>query len=141
MSQAKSGDSVRVHYTGKFADGEMFDSSVGKDSLQFVIGAGQLIAGFDRAPIRRQRSGGFIRASGNEALCGRTEFRISGDKPKKAVRIEQQSRHGSTWSRGNLRAERQSRQGQQTSLSRYPGHGQAVLSRVRQAGPRVGRCR
>jgi len=49
MAQAKSGDSVRVHYTGKFADGEVFDSSVGKDSLHFVIGAGQLIAGFDRA--------------------------------------------------------------------------------------------
>lgn len=54
MAQAKSGDSVRVHYTGKFADGEVFDSSVGKDSLQFVIGAGQLIAGFDRAVVGMQ---------------------------------------------------------------------------------------
>ena len=54
MAQAKSGDSVRVHYTGKFADGEVFDSSVGKDSLQFVIGTGQLIAGFDRAVVGMQ---------------------------------------------------------------------------------------
>lgn len=54
MAQAKGGDSVRVHYTGKFADGEVFDSSVGKDSLQFVIGAGQLIAGFDRAVVGMQ---------------------------------------------------------------------------------------
>jgi peptidylprolyl isomerase len=54
MAQAKSGDSVRVHYTGKFADGVVFDSSVGKDSLQFVIGAGQLIAGFDRAVVGMQ---------------------------------------------------------------------------------------
>ena len=54
MAQAKSGDSVRVHYTGKFADGEVFDSSVGKDTLQFVIGAGQLIAGFDRAVVGMQ---------------------------------------------------------------------------------------
>jgi peptidylprolyl isomerase len=54
MAQAKSGDSVRVHYTGKFADGEVFDSSVGKDSIQFVIGTGQLIAGFDRAVVGMQ---------------------------------------------------------------------------------------
>jgi peptidylprolyl isomerase len=54
MAQAKSGDSVRVHYTGKFADGEVFDSSIGKDSLQFIIGAGQLIAGFDRAVVGMQ---------------------------------------------------------------------------------------
>lgn len=54
MAQAKNGDSVRVHYTGKFADGEVFDSSVGKDTLQFVIGAGQLIVGFDRAVVGMQ---------------------------------------------------------------------------------------
>jgi peptidylprolyl isomerase len=54
MAQAKSGDTVRVHYTGKLADGEVFDSSVGKDALQFVLGAGQLIAGFDRAVVGMQ---------------------------------------------------------------------------------------
>lgn len=54
MAQAKSGDSVRVHYTGKFSDGEVFDSSLGKDTLQFVIGAEQLIAGFDRAVVGMQ---------------------------------------------------------------------------------------
>lgn len=54
MAQAKSGDSVRVHYTGKFTDGAVFDSSMGKDTLQFVIGAGQLIAGFDRAVVGMQ---------------------------------------------------------------------------------------
>jgi peptidylprolyl isomerase len=54
MAQAKSGDSVRVHYTGKFSDGEVFDSSVGKDTPQFVIGAGQIIVGFDRAVVGMQ---------------------------------------------------------------------------------------
>jgi len=54
VAQAKSGDTVRVHYTGKLADGEVFDSSVGKDALQFVLGAGQLIAGFDRAVVGMQ---------------------------------------------------------------------------------------
>ena len=54
MAHAKSGDNVRVHYTGKFSDGEVFDSSLGKDTLQFAIGSGQLIAGFDRAVVGMQ---------------------------------------------------------------------------------------
>ncbi len=54
MAQAKTGDQIRVHYTGKFTDGHVFDSSVGGDSLQFTVGAGQLIAGFDRAVIGMQ---------------------------------------------------------------------------------------
>ena len=51
MAQAKTGDQVRVHYTGKYTDGQVFDSSVGGDTLQFTIGAGQMIAGFDRAVL------------------------------------------------------------------------------------------
>ncbi|MGE0821556.1 MAG: peptidylprolyl isomerase [Candidatus Binatia bacterium] len=51
MTQAKSGDQVRVHYTGKFENGDVFDSSVGGESLQFTIGAGQLIPGFDHAVV------------------------------------------------------------------------------------------
>jgi peptidylprolyl isomerase len=54
MAQAKDGDNVRVHYTGKLTDGKVFDSSVGGDTLQFTVGAGQLIAGFDRAVIGMQ---------------------------------------------------------------------------------------
>ncbi len=46
---AKAGDTVKVHYTGTLADGKQFDSSVGKDPLEFTLGAGQVIAGFDEA--------------------------------------------------------------------------------------------
>ena len=46
---AKDGDIVDVHYTGTLEDGSEFDSSEGKDPLQFTIGAGQMIAGFDNA--------------------------------------------------------------------------------------------
>ena len=46
---AKAGDTVKVHYTGKFSDGTVFDSSVGKSPLQFKIGSGQVIKGFDNA--------------------------------------------------------------------------------------------
>ncbi len=45
----KEGDTVAVHYTGKLADGQVFDTSVGRDPLEFTVGAGQLIAGFDKA--------------------------------------------------------------------------------------------
>lgn len=47
MNQAKSGDTVKVHYTGKLQDGEIFDSSVGANPLEFTIGSGELIEGFE----------------------------------------------------------------------------------------------
>lgn len=49
MSQAKSGDTVRIHYTGTLEDGTQFDSSAGRDPLEFALGSGQVIAGFDTA--------------------------------------------------------------------------------------------
>lgn len=49
MSQAKSGDTVHIHYTGTLADGTEFDSSRGKEPLEFAIGSGQVIPGFDSA--------------------------------------------------------------------------------------------
>src|SRR5215218_954434 len=49
MSQAKHGDTVRVHYTGTLEDGQEFDSSRGLDPLTFTIGAGAVIQGFDDA--------------------------------------------------------------------------------------------
>ena len=49
--QAKSGDVVRVHYTGKLDDGTVFDSSIGREPLQFTIGNGQVIPGFEQAVV------------------------------------------------------------------------------------------
>ncbi len=49
MSKAKANDTVKVHYTGTLLSGEVFDSSVERDPLQFTVGAGQMIPGFDQA--------------------------------------------------------------------------------------------
>ena len=49
MTQVKNGDIVKVHYTGKLTNGEQFDSSMGREPLEFTVGAGQMIPGFDAA--------------------------------------------------------------------------------------------
>lgn len=45
--QVKAGDTVLVHYTGTLISGEIFDTSVERDPLQFTVGQGQVIPGFD----------------------------------------------------------------------------------------------
>jgi peptidylprolyl isomerase len=47
----KSGDTVRVHYRGTLSDGSEFDSSAGREPLEFEIGSGQVIPGFDAAVV------------------------------------------------------------------------------------------
>jgi len=49
MTQAKSGDTVRITYVGTSNDGETFDNSEGRDPLEFVVGSGQIIRGLDAA--------------------------------------------------------------------------------------------
>ena len=47
----KAGDKISVNYTGTLENGEVFDSSEGRDPLQFTVGAGELIKGFDQAVV------------------------------------------------------------------------------------------
>lgn len=47
MSQVKKDKTVKVHYTGKLTNGEVFDSSDGREPLEFTVGAGQMIPGFE----------------------------------------------------------------------------------------------
>lgn len=51
MSKAKTGDTVKVHYTGKLNNGDVFDSSIDADPLQFTIGGKQMIPAFEEAMV------------------------------------------------------------------------------------------
>lgn len=51
MSKAKDGDTVKVHYTGTLENGEVFDTSQEREPLEFQVGQGQLIPGFEKAVI------------------------------------------------------------------------------------------
>ena len=54
IQQAKIGDTVKVHYTGRLQDGTVFDTSVGSEPLEFTLGQGQIIPGFEQAVIGMQ---------------------------------------------------------------------------------------
>jgi len=47
MQKAQSGDTVKVHYSGRLTDGTTFDSSTGREPLEFKVGNGDVIKGFD----------------------------------------------------------------------------------------------
>lgn len=49
MAEAKSGDTVSIHYTGRLEDGTVFDTSEDKDPLEFTLGEGKVIPGFEKA--------------------------------------------------------------------------------------------
>jgi peptidylprolyl isomerase len=85
MSQAKSGDTVKIHYTGKLDDGSQFDSSEGRDPLEFTVGSGQVIPGFDKAvegmAVGEQKS---VRIEVEDAYGERSEQMIQ-EVPKSAL--------------------------------------------------------
>ncbi|OKY74150.1 MAG: hypothetical protein BM485_15180 [Desulfobulbaceae bacterium DB1] len=49
MAPIKKGSKVKIYYTGKFKDGTVFETNIGQEPLQFVVGKGKVIKGFDRA--------------------------------------------------------------------------------------------
>lgn len=54
MTEVKSGDTVKVHYTGKLENGKVFDSSESREPIEFTIGGGKVIAGFEEGILGMQ---------------------------------------------------------------------------------------
>jgi peptidylprolyl isomerase len=54
MAHPRSGDTVKVHYTGRLQDGRVFDSSKGREPLELTVGEGQLIPGFENALVQME---------------------------------------------------------------------------------------
>ena len=51
MSQVKENNTIKVNYTGKLSNGQIFDTSEGKEPIEFVLGQGRLIPGFEKGLI------------------------------------------------------------------------------------------
>jgi peptidylprolyl isomerase len=92
--QAKNGDNVKVHYTGKLLSGEQFDSSAGREPLEFTVGAGQMIKGFDLAiPGMVVGDKKTINIAPEDAYGPRSEEAII-EFPKESVPVEMQLEPG-----------------------------------------------
>lgn len=57
MAEAKAGDHVKVHYTGRLDDGSEFDSSQGRDPMEFTIGGGEILPGFENGVVGLEPGG------------------------------------------------------------------------------------
>ena len=85
MTKAQKGDRVSVHYTGRLQDGKVFDTSRGREPLEFEVGAGMMIAGFDKAvngmAVGEQKT---VEIPSNEAYGERREEMVI-DVPRQQV--------------------------------------------------------
>ncbi len=85
MAEAKKGDTVTVHYTGTLDNGDVFDSSEGKQPITFTVGSGQVIKGFDEAVVGMKRGDEkSIKIKPEEAYGVRHEQYIK-EVPKKGI--------------------------------------------------------
>jgi peptidylprolyl isomerase len=85
MQQAKTGDTVKVHYTGTLADGTEFDSSRGRDPLEFTLGQGALIPGFENAVVGMSPGDTkTVELAANDA-CGDRHEQLTQDVPRTAI--------------------------------------------------------
>ncbi len=101
----KTGDTVKVHYTGKFDTGEVFDSSEGAEPLAFTVGAGEIIPGFDQALVGMQvgetkeivvepEHGYGERVAELVQTISRDQFNIGGVEPEVGMSIEMRTPQG-----------------------------------------------
>jgi peptidylprolyl isomerase len=105
MSTVKNGDTVKVHYTGKLDNGDVFDSSEGAEPLAFTVGAGEVIPGFDQALLGMQVGETKDVAIEPEHAYGnrieelvqtidRSQFNLGGAEPEVGMHIEMRTPDG-----------------------------------------------
>ena len=105
MAAAKTGDSVKVHYTGTLDDGTVFDSSVGSEPLAFTLGSGEVIEGFEGAILGMQAGESkVVEIPPDEAYGERSEALVQtverdqvnlGVEPETGMEVEMQTADGS----------------------------------------------
>jgi peptidylprolyl isomerase len=105
MPTVKSGDTVKVHYTGKLVSGEIFDSSEEGEPFSFTVGAGQVIEGFDQALVGMQvgetkeivippEQAYGERDEGLVQRINRDQFKLAGVEPEIGMAIEMHTPQG-----------------------------------------------
>lgn len=88
MSEAKTGDTVKVHYTGTLKDGTQFDSSRGQEPLEFTLGQNQMIGGFEEAVVgMSQGENKTVTIPSSEAYGERNESMVQ-QVPRSAIPSE-----------------------------------------------------
>jgi peptidylprolyl isomerase len=93
----KKGDTVTIHYTGKFEDHEIFDSSKGRDPLQFIVGEGQIIVGVEKAVIgMHPGESKTVKINPSEAYGERRDDLVS-QVEKKHLSPEMDAKPGTQW--------------------------------------------
>jgi peptidylprolyl isomerase len=106
MQIVKAGDTVKVHYTGTFDNGEMFDTSEGAEPLAFTIGVGQVIPGFDAALLGMQpgetkqiiippEEAYGLRQEELVQTISRAQFQLGDTEPEVGMAIEMHTPQGS----------------------------------------------
>jgi peptidylprolyl isomerase len=105
MAAVQFGDNVKVHYTGTFDDGQVFDTSEGGEPLEFTVGAQQVIPGFERAMVGMQLEETKTVVIPPEEAYGaredslvqkmpREKFRLNGAEPELGMAIEMRTPEG-----------------------------------------------
>ncbi|MBI4154969.1 peptidylprolyl isomerase [Candidatus Woesearchaeota archaeon] len=90
----KKGDRIKVEYTGSLEDGSVFDSNKGKDPLEFEVGSGQIIKGFDAAVIGMSKGEEKnIKIQSNEAY-GEVNLKLIRKVPKEQINIGREIKKG-----------------------------------------------
>ena len=81
----KKGDTIRVHYTGKLEDGQEFDSSLKREPLQFEVGAGRVIKGFEDAVVDLKKGDKTTVKISPDAAYGERDENLLIEMPKKSI--------------------------------------------------------